>query len=158
MKSLTSVVLLVLLTSQVFGNTQKSKEVAITQSNAAELKVAVEVYRSAYSTYPPLIKSELLEALKGKKDDVNPKGLPFWSPKKEKKILWWTVNHGVVNANGELIDGWGRPFYWNVSDDEQTLRLTSKGKDGILDAGKADGDDLYFTIVEPLKRRSIQTQ
>ena len=141
-----------------FGNTQTSKEVAITRSNVAELQMAVEVYRSAYSAYPPLEEKALLTALKGKKDEVNPKGLPFWSPKKEKKTLWWTSSHGVVNSNGELIDGWGNRFHWSVSPDGQSLRLTSKGKNGVLDAGKSDGDDLYFTVVETQPKESIKAE
>ena len=158
MKSLTSVTFLILLISQALGNTQKPKEVAITQSNVAELQTAIELYRSAYSQYPPLEEAKLLVALKGKKDKENPKGLPFWSPKKEKKILWWTRSHGVVNSQGRLIDGWGREFYWSVSDDQQILRLTSKGENGVFDTRKADGDDLYFTIIKPIEQRSIQSK
>ncbi|ADE56113.1 hypothetical protein Caka_3100 [Coraliomargarita akajimensis DSM 45221] len=158
MKLLTSLTFLILLYSQALGNTQKPKKVAITQSNVAELRTAIERYRSAYSQYPPLEEAKLLVALNGKIDKTNPNGLPFWSPKKEKKILWWTRSHGVVNSQGRLIDGWGRQFYWSVSDNQQTLRLTSKGKNGVFDTGKAGGDDLYFTLIKPIKQRSIESK
>ena len=140
------------LGSVASANSYKSVEVAVTQSNAAELMIAVAVYKSAYSEYPPLDRKSLYEALKGgKNDQLNPKGLRFWSPKTEKKFLWWTTQRGMMNENGDLIDGWGQPFHWDLSDDQKKLKLISKGKNGVLDAEHPDGDDLHFIIAEPHK-------
>ena len=100
MKSVASALILLLLTSSAFGLSKTSKEVGTTESNAARLINAIEIYRHTYSSYPPFDKEELFKALKGKKDEVNPKGLPFWAPKKERKFLWWTTRRGILNKNG----------------------------------------------------------
>jgi hypothetical protein len=92
-------------------------EVSESRSIMAQLQIACQQYRTEYGAFPSTAENyRMAEILKSE----NPR-----------KILFIEFNPRTINANGEIIDGWGTPLRISYLSDDDLL-IVSAGKDKLF--------------------------
>jgi Type II secretion system (T2SS), protein G len=93
-------------------------------TTVVSLAAAVKQYKAEYGSLPTGTEAEIVRALLGD----NPRKIVFFEPRPKD-----------LNADGELLDPWGTPYYFDFSD-PKIQKIYSVGKNKSDDAG-ADGSD-----------------
>jgi hypothetical protein len=107
------------------GLVEKSRRMAA-RSSAAQVAVAVKQYVSEYGFRPGDNEAQIMTTLRGENT---------------RKIVFFEVPDRSLNTKGELIDLWGTPFRFDLSD-AQNPRVWSCGKDRRDDGGAEGSDDI----------------
>ena len=122
----TAIIIMIVLTIFVFPKFWGSKEAKSIVKNIDSLAGAMESYRSEFGSYPGGNSREISAALRGEND-------------KKKKF----TDLEKTDDTGRLLDPWGNPFQFYVSNDGFVIR--SPGPNGEFEKGDGrKGDDFYY--------------
>ena len=92
------------------------------------MTIALDAYQKEYHVYPQGFPETILAVLMARNSDSqNPK-----------RIVFMEVLPDAFDAQGRLLDGWGRPFLIRTHKAGAQLRIQSLGKNGKDDGGKYD--------------------
>lgn len=97
-----------------------------TENVAIGLATALRAYAEEYKSFPTGTDAAILRALTG----ANKRGIAFL-----------TLDAGRINAAGQPIDLWDRPYRFDLSEPFKP-RVWSAGPDGKDDAGAEGSDDI----------------
>jgi hypothetical protein len=96
------------------------------KSTLNQLRAALRFYKEEYGAFPAGDAAQILAALRGRND---------------REIIIYEARSGTVNPKGELIDPWGTPYRFDLSDPEKP-RVWSCGKNRRDDGGAEGSDDI----------------
>lgn len=76
-------------------------------------------------------------------------GIDIQAVKSVEEFITLASKAGVLdgNANGDLsLDGWGNPFYWQFSTQDDGIQIVKIGSRNLRDLGRAPAEDYWIRV------------